>query len=82
MIRNTSSRHRGNAAGREWASISGLKTSIPSCPWDASFMALDCMHILYCSGASSSTQCFSCHRWKRPLTGVRTTTRLLCRYLR
>lgn len=65
-----------------WASISCLKTSIPSCPWEASFMAFDCMHILYCSGVSSSTQRFSCQRWKSPRTGVRTTMRLLCRYLR
>lgn len=63
-------------------SISCLKTSIPSWPWEASFMALDCMHILYCSGVSSSRHCFSCHRWKRPLTGVRITMRLLWRYLR
>lgn len=67
---------------RRWASISCLNTSMPSCPWDASFMALDCMHILYCSGVSSSAQCFSCHRWKSPRTGVRTTMRLLWRYLR
>lgn len=67
---------------RRWASISCLKTSIPSCPWEASFMAFDCMHILYCSGVSSSTQRFSCQRWKSPRTGVRTTMRLLCRYLR
>lgn len=63
-------------------SISCLKTSIPSWPWEASFMALDCMHILYCSGVSSSRHCFSCQRWKRPLTGVRITMRLLWRYLR
>lgn len=67
---------------RRWASISCLKTSIPSWPWEASFMALDCMHILYCSGVSSSRQRFSCQRWKRPRTGVLTTIRLLWRYLR
>lgn len=65
---------------RRWASISWRKKSIPSWLWEASFMAFDCMHILYCSGGSSSSQCFSCHRWKRPREGARTTSRLLCRY--
>lgn len=65
-----------------WVSISCLNTSIPSWPWEASFMALDCMHILYCSGVSSSRHCFSCQRWKRPLMGVLITMRLLWRYLR
>lgn len=43
-------------------------------------MALDCMHMRYWSGGSSSTQCFSCHRWNKPRDGARTTRRLLCRY--
>lgn len=43
-------------------------------------MALDWMHMRYCSGVSSSAHCFSCHRWKRPDTGVRITIRSLRRY--
>ncbi len=65
---------------RRCDSISCLKSSMPSWPCEASFMALDCMHILYWSGGSSSTQRFSCHRWKRPRDGARTTSRLLWRY--
>lgn len=43
-------------------------------------MALDCMHMRYWSGGSSSAQCFSCHRWNKPRDGARTTRRLLWRY--
>lgn len=65
---------------RRWASISCLKKSMPSWPCEASFMALDCMHMRYWSGGSSSAQFFSCHRWNKPREGARTTNRLLWRY--
>lgn len=65
---------------RRWASISCLKNSIPSWPCEASFMALDCMHMRYWSGGSSSAHCFSCHRWNKPRAGARTTRRLLWMY--
>lgn len=67
---------------RRCISISSLKTIIPRWEWEASFMALDWMHIRYCSGVSSSAQCFSCQRWKRPGTGVRITMRSPCKYFR
>lgn len=63
-----------------WASISSRNTSMPRWEWEASFMALDWMHMRYCSGVSSSAHCFSCHRWKRLDTGVRITIRSLRRY--
>lgn len=65
---------------RRCASISCLKNSIPSWPCEASFMALDCMHMRYWSGGSSSAHCFSCHRWNKPRAGARTTKRLLWMY--
>lgn len=65
---------------RRCASISCRNSSMPSCPCEASFIAFDCMHILYWSGGNSSAHLFSCHRWKRPRDGARTTSRLLWRY--
>lgn len=68
------------ACFRRWASISSWKTSIPRWECEASFMALDWMHMRYCSGVSSSAHCFSCHIWKRSDTGVRITISSLRRY--